>query len=132
MARESSMMVGSGLYHAKQNLPPNQTTGEKYLTGTSVVVLNPEDHSAGAGRASQITVSGVAVQLPIAPLPYRRAIAIRNVGSGTLYIGFNADVDSVSGFPVMANESLPMDVNGGLQVWGVTPTPLDVRILELS
>lgn len=135
MAHEASVIVGSGANPGKSQVPFNQTTQERQLRGTSVVVLNAEDNSAGLGGAvTQITTSGVAVQLPSSPLRYRRAISIRNnnPSTGTLYIGFTSGVSTSDGYPVEAGEALPMEINGAIQIWGISSANVDVRIIELA
>lgn len=135
MAYEATTTVGSGINPAKNALPVNPTDGERHLRGTAVVVLNPEDNSAGmSGLVTQLTVSGVAVKLPSSPLSYRRAVAIRNFNStsGVLYIGFDSAVTTSNGYPLDAGESLPLQMNGAVDVWGVADTSVDARIIELA
>lgn len=135
MAQESTVIVGSGINPLKQQLGVNPTTHERHLRGTSVVVLNPEDASAGFnGAITQVTTtSGVSIQLPSAPLTYRRAIAIRNnAGAGTLYVGFTSGVTINDGYPLEAGESFPLQINGDIRVWGVSNFAIDVRIIEVA
>ncbi len=135
MAREASVIVGSGINPLKKGVCVNETTGERHLRGTSVVVLNPEDASAGcSGLATAMTLGVTAVQLPSTPLPYRRAISIcNNSQSDTIFIGFDPSVTTGTGFPVGAGTQLNMDINGQVLVWGVSEAAsTDVRILELS
>lgn len=136
MAYESSVLIGSGLNPLKYEVPVNPRSQERHLRGSDVVVLNPEDASAGIGGAvTQITMSsGVPVKLPTTPLQYRRALSIRNFNSstGTLYVGFTSGVTVADGFPLDAGESLPMQMNGAIEVWGITDVAVDVRIIELA
>lgn len=136
MAYEVSSIPGSGLNPSKQAIPTHPKTGERSLRGTSVVVLNPEDNSAGIGGAvSQVTIaSGVPAKLPTAPLTYRRAISVRNFNpsTGTLYVGFTSGVTTANGFPLEAGESLPMEINGAIEIWGAANVSIDVRIIELA
>lgn len=136
MAYESSVIVGSGLNPRKreQFLPKNSTSQERHLRGTSVVLINPEDNSAGgSGLTGQITVGTTATKIPTVPLQYRRAVAIFNASSTeTLYIGFNASVTTGTGFPIPPSSSLPMDINAEVEVWGIASASVDIRILQLS
>ena len=78
MAREASVIVGSGINPLKKDVCVNNTTKERHLRGTATVILNPEDASAGcSGLASPLTLGTATVQLPSTPLKYRRAISIR-------------------------------------------------------
>jgi hypothetical protein len=134
MAQESSVIVGSGLNPLKDAVPVNTTTGERHLRGTQVVVVNPEDASAGgSGLVTPVTVSTTAVKLPATPLPYRRAMAIANQSSSvTLYIGFDPSVTTSTGFPLGPGVTMPVDLNGSVQIYGIATSSIDVRVLELS
>lgn len=134
MAQESSVVIGSGLNPAKYATPVNARSQERHLRGTDVCVINPEDASAGLlGLTSRvITTGGVASQLPAAPLAYRRAVSIRNNSAAVLYVGFTSGVTTATGFPLSSGQSLPLQVNGAIKVWGIADSAVDVRIIELS
>lgn len=133
MAFESSVVVGSGIAPLKKQLPINQTTHERHLRGTQVVVLNPEDGSAGgSGLVTALSVGGTAVKLPTTPMRGRRAIAVFNNSAATLYVGFSPNVTTGTGWPVPQGTSLPMDINSDVELYGIAGSTLDVRILELS
>lgn len=136
MAYEVSVIPGSGFNPGKNTLPYHPKTQERNARGTAMVLLNPEDNSAGVGGAvTQVTIaSGVPAKLPMAPLRYRRAISIRNFNpsTGTLYVGFTSGVTSANGFPLEAGESLPMEINGAIEMWGAANASIDVRIIELA
>jgi hypothetical protein len=134
MAHESSVIVGSGLNPLKDTTPVNATTNERHLRGTQVVVVNPEDGSAGgSGLVTAVTVSTLATKLPLTPLVYRRAIALANQSqSVTLYIGFGPEVTTSNGFPIGPGATMPMDINGEIEVYGIANSSVDVRVLELS
>jgi hypothetical protein len=134
MAREASVIVGSGINPLKKDVCVNNTTGERHLRGTAIVVLNPEDASAGcSGLVTAVTLDAVAVQLPSTPLVYRRAISICNNSAETIYIGFDPGVTTGTGWPIPAGTAISLDINGQVLVYGVSATSsLDVRILELS
>lgn len=134
MAKEATIIVGSGINPLKKDVCVNNTTGERHLRGTNVVVLNPEDGSAGgSGLVTQITVDSAVVKLPTAPLVYRRGIAIfNNSVQRTVYIGFDPGVTTGTGWPIPAGSSLPMDINGQIEIYGISDGSTDIRILELS
>jgi len=137
MATESSVIIGSGLNPRKLQVPLNSVSKEAYLRGTDVIVINPEDSSAGrSGLATQLSVGTNAVQIPSSPLKYRRALSIRNNSSAAvLYIGFSSSVTTGTGFPIKPGEALPMDMNAGIIIWGISDANggnADVRVLELS
>jgi hypothetical protein len=136
MAREASVIVGSGINPLKKDVCINDTTHERHLRGTSTVILNPEDASAGcSGLVTVLTVGGTAVKLPSVALKYRRAITIFNNDNGLeiLYIGFDPTLSTGAGFPIQAGSSISMDINGQVVVYGISDgSDIDVRILELS
>ena len=137
MAYESSIIIGSGLNPKKTNVPINPVSNESHLRGTDVIVINPEDSSAGRGGVvTQVTVGVTALQLPTIPMKYRRAISIRNNSSvAILYIGFSPSVVTGTGFPIKPGEALPMDMNAQIPIWGISDANggnADIRILELS
>ena len=135
MAYEASITVGSGINPHKKRVCPNNTTKERHLRGTAVVMLNPEDGSAGcSGLASAISVGTSTVALPTVALPYRRAISIcNNSTSETLYIGFDPGVTTSTGWPLAAGGAVSFDINGDVRLYGVSSgANTDIRILELS
>jgi hypothetical protein len=135
MARESSVIVGSGINPLKKDVCPNNTTKERHLRGTNTVILNPEDASAGcSGLVTAVTLGASTVQLPTAPLPYRRAISIcNNSTSATVYIGFDVGVTTGTGWPIAPGSAISLDINGDVKVYGASDSAgTDVRILELS
>ena len=135
MAREASVIVGSGINPLKKDVCPNNTTKERHLRGTATVILNPEDASAGcSGLVTAVTLTGSTVQLPSTPLPYRRAVSIcNNSTADTVYIGFDPGVSTGTGWPIPPGTAISLDINGDVKVYGVSGgTGTDVRILELS
>lgn len=137
MARESSVIIGSGLNPRKLQVPINPISNEAHLRGTDVVVINPEDASAGrSGIVTQMNVSTSAVQIPTTPLKYRRALSIRNNSStAKLYIDFDPGVSTGDGFPINPGEALPIEFNAGIPIWGISDGvggACDVRVLEVS
>jgi hypothetical protein len=119
MAREGHVVVGSGM---KPNIDGTceRKDGRKYMTGTNVVVINPEDASAGGMfQTTQIDIGGVATQIVAAPLEYRRSVAIRNKSiAGTLYLGETSSVTTSTGFPVEPGEVFQADINGKCSALG--------------
>jgi len=135
MAYESSAIVGSGLNPLKKDVCVNTTTGERHLRGTNVNILNPEDASAGcSGLVTAVTLGTTTVQLPLTPLPYRRAMSICNNSiTATVYIGFDPDVTTGTGWPLAPKNAISLDVNGQVLVYAVSDAAAtDVRVLELS
>lgn len=135
MAHEASIIVGSGINPLKKDVLANETTHERHLRGTNVVLLNPEDGSAGgSGLVTAMTVGGTAVKLPTTPLKYRRAVSVYNGTTGDiLYVGFSPDLTTGTGWPIVAGASLALEINAEVLLYGVSDgTSTDVRILELS
>ena len=132
MAREASVIVGSGINPLKKDLCPNNTTQERHLRGTATVILNPEDASAGcSGLVTPLTIGGTTVELPVPPLKYRRAISICNNSTvDTLYIGFDPGVTTGTGWPIGPKNTISLDINGQVVVYGVSDSSsTDVMIL---
>jgi hypothetical protein len=134
MAYEATTIVGSGINPLKRLVPYNEVSHERHLRGTQVVLINPEDSSAGgSGVVSKVVVSTVSVKLPTLPMVGRRAIAIFNTDvTTTLYIGFDPAVTTSIGWPIPPNTSLPMDLNAEIEIYGIAGSAIDIRILELS
>lgn len=134
MAFESSVIVGSGIAPLKKHLPINAKSHERHLRGTQVVLINPEDSSAGgSGIVTAVTVGSSAVKLPTTPLVGRRAMAVFNASTSvTLYVGFDPNVTTGTGWPVPPSTSLPMDLNAQVELYGIAASSIDVRVLELS
>jgi hypothetical protein len=135
MAYEGSVTIGSGINPHKKEVPINTTSHEKHLRGTQVVLINPEDGSAGgSGLVTAITVGGSVIKLPTTPLKYRRAVSVYNGTSGdTLYIGFDPNITTGTGWPIIAGGSIALEVNAEVLIYGISDgSSTDVRILELS
>jgi hypothetical protein len=134
MAREASVLVGSGLTPGLSGVPFNSTTQERHVTGTSVAVLNPEDASIGGRlRIDQVSVGSTATVLPASgTLEYRRSIAIQNLGPDTLYIGNDSSVDPTTGWAIMSMSIFSIECKNNVQVWAVSAGSSDVRTIQAS
>ena len=119
MAHEGTVIVGSGIQPLKKLLPLNDVSQERHLRGTQIVLLNPEDASAGgSGITTKVIVGLSPVKLPTTPMPKRRAIALFNTDTSVfLYIGFDSAVTTSTGWPVPPNTSLPMDINPEVEIY---------------
>jgi len=135
MAHEASIIIGSGINPLKQDVPTNSTSQESHIRGTNVVLINPEDCSAGgSGLVTALTLGGTVAKLPTTPLKYRRAISvINNSSSDTVYVGFDPNITTGTGWPLAAGACVSFDLNGAVELYGVSSgSSTDVRILELS
>ena len=135
MARESSVIIGSGINPLKKGVPIHPRTQNRHIGGSNVIVVNPEDSSAGgSGLVTAITLAGTAVQLPSIPLQGRRAISIcNNSATDTCYIGFDLTVETGTGWPIAPKNTISLDINGEVIIYGVSAGgATDIRILELS
>lgn len=134
MAHDGHVVVGSGLKPNIGGMCENSNTGQRYMTGTNVAVINPEDASAGGVfKTTQLDIGGVATQIVAAPLEYRRSVAIRNKSTtSTLYIGETSSVTTIVGFPIEPGEVFQADINGDVGIWGIADAIVDVRIIELN
>lgn len=129
--------ITSGLWQAGTYPQPREREGEVRRLGnvTPIAILNMEDSSAHFGlRVTQISVSASALPLPGSSLEHRRAIAIQNLGPGTLYIGDSANVTTADGYPLAANtnKEIAFDIKGNVRIYGISDGTSDVRILEVA
>jgi hypothetical protein len=133
MAREASVVAGSGITPGLEGVPARQD-GSKRLTGTAVAIINPEDNSAhGVLLNTQQTVGTSAAALPTSPLDGRRSISVFNTDdTATLYIGSGSGVTTDNGYPVGPGTAFSAELGGNVELWGVSTTDIDVRVLEVS
>jgi hypothetical protein len=145
MVREYSTVIGSGTIPHLQTSPPyNLTAGSfpipdqrsalRVRSGDGSVILNPEDFSVAIGlRQQAVVLTGSSAKLPSSSLENRRALVIHNNGVGTLYIG-TSNVTTLNGFPILSGEKIAIDIQGNpnVEIWGISASSSDVRILELA
>lgn len=128
MARESTAIVGSGVSALREQ------QGVRAMNGTNAVITNYEDINSSLGimQGSGLIVAGAAVHLtgPATRMRQRRKLLIQNLGAGALYIG-DASVTPGSGYQIAANSSLTLDVLDFGDIYGISSTSADVRVLEL-
>jgi hypothetical protein len=62
----------------------------------------------------------------------RSAVIIKNLSTGTLYLGGSlSEATIATGFPVLAGEAITIDIAGGQAVYAVgTTTGMDIRYME--
>lgn len=134
MAREASVTVGSGLTPGLSGIPAHPNTQERHVTGTAVAVLNMEDASVGGRiQVDQISVGSTPISIPASgTLPYRRSIAIQNLGGDTLYLGHDANVDPTTGWSIMAMGMFSIECKNNVPIWVVSAGSSDVRIIQAS
>lgn len=133
MAYEGHAVVGSGMKPQLEGIPTNPHTGERHQQGTNVVMVNPEDASAGGPfSVTAVSVTAVATRLPTIPLKYRRAIAVRNNGGNTIFIGPDSSVTTSTGFPLKTDEIFEADVATTGELWAIAASATDVRVIELA
>jgi hypothetical protein len=89
----------------------------------------------GASNASATATVITATPGAIVPasLTDRKGVVIKNNNtSGILYLGFSmAEAAIATGYPVGPQEALALDVDSGVEVYGVSDSsPIDIRLLE--
>ena len=134
MARESSVLIGSCLTPGMSSMPRHSSDQERHAVGTAIAILNPEDASIG-GRLliDQVTVGTTPTLLPASGhLPYRRSIAIQNLGGDTLYIGNDASVDPTTGWAIMSMSVFSIECKNNVQIWAVSAGISDIRTIQAS
>ena len=84
----------------------------------------------GAALGTVVSVTTSATALPSSALTARKALAVRNVGALTVYIG-GSGVATTSGFPLYPGESQAFDAS--LVLYGIVAAgTCEVRVLEMS
>lgn len=84
-----------------------------------------------AVKASRTTVGGTASKIPATPLAGRMAIVIYNNGTEAFWIG-GSTVTANNGLPLSVGESIGLDVNDSVDIYGISDgTSINVRELEL-
>lgn len=76
------------------------------------------------------TVTTTAGRLDSADQSAGASVAVKNVGSVTVYVG-GPGVTTAAGYPVAAGEAVSMDVGKGDEVYGIVGSgTCEVRVLE--
>jgi hypothetical protein len=131
MSNIGAVVLGSGLSGRRNDIPRGDGV-HQFLRGDQVILINPEDASANGPVASQRVEVGVtATNLPSGVYTYRRAIAIFNNGTATLFIG-DENVSIAQGFPIPTGQSMSFDLKADARVYGISSAPIDVRVLEVK
>lgn len=101
--------------------------------GLSAGELNARILGAASATARSATVTGTPAVLVAASLLDRSGLLIKNVSSTTIYIGFTlAEASSSEGYPLLANDTLSVDLAAGQAVYAVRAGAgsSDVRLIE--
>lgn len=128
MAKESSAFSGSGLSVLREQ------QGLRYIGGSNVVLVNPEDESKlGIVQSSGLLVGTDAVHLtgPAERLRGRREVTIQNLGADPVYIG-SSSVTTDTGLRIGSGEIFTLDVLDFGDIFIVGDGSSDVRILEVK
>lgn len=110
-------------------------TFDIFARGVSAAESSVKILGATSARASQATIPAVATLIIPASLTDRSGLVIKNnngLGGSSLYIGFTAlEATPTSGYPLVAQEALGMDLAAGVEVYGLSAAgSTDVRLLE--
>ena len=128
MARESTGIVGSGISALRED------QNVRVMGGTNNVLVNYEDVNSSLGimQGSGLVVAAAAVHLtgPATRLRGRRKLLVQNLGTGNLFIG-NSAVTAAAGYRLASGESLELDVLDYGDIYGISDSNADVRVLEL-
>lgn len=129
MAFESTAVAGSGISALRE------VHSLRAMRGSNAVITNYEDVNSVLGiiQNSGLAVGGTAVQLtsPENRLRGRRRVIVQNLGAGDLYLG-NSNVTTSNGLEIGANTSLTLDVLDLGDIWVVSASTSDVRVVELK
>ena len=130
MVVESTAFLGSGVSALREPSIGNVRT----MRGGNAVVVNYEDINSLLGiiQNSGLTVAAAPLQLtgPATRLRGRRHVMVQNLGAGNAFIG-NSGVTTTNGVRVASGELLRMDVLDFGDIWVVSASTSDVRVLEL-
>lgn len=92
-----------------------------------------------AGRNTCMNVLNTATLLPAVALANRNAMAITNLSSEVLYIGFdtsvtaNQAIGNNAGWEIGPNEGFNIDITNNIPLYGIVPIgPALIKIMELS
>ena len=144
MAREVSVMIGSGtLPFTRQILPSsqrgNQQGSEGIRHGTQVVIANPEDlNSFDAFATSGVSIGTTPIKIWDANinylLPRESFVELHNDGPSPAYIGPNStSVISPSGWLLTAtggsNQRTKLPFLKNVEIWGRSDGTSSIRIL---
>lgn len=84
----------------------------------------------GRIKSSATTVSTTATAIPATALTGRRSIVVQNTGANDIYLGAS-DVTTSNGYPLSAGESLSLDLDGAVILYGIVAAGTEtVRIIE--
>ena len=125
----SSVIAGNAPNGANPNVYAER------MTGQAVYIVNSEDTTnlSGPIKTTKVVVTTAATPLPSGGnMSRRRAIAIANEGSSTLYIGHGSGVAANEGFPIASGGSISINLLAHHTIWGRTASGTsEVRILEI-
>lgn len=130
MAYESTAIVGSGVSALRE--PSVQNV--RNMRGSNGVVVNYEDINSMLGivQSSGLHVPGSRVQLtgPATRLRGRRQLLIQNLGAGNVFIG-GSNVTTSNGVQVSSGSMITLDVLDFGDLWAVSNSTADVRVMEM-
>jgi hypothetical protein len=128
MARESSAIVGSGISALREQ------QDVRSMRGSNAVITNYEDVNSclGVAQSTAVSASGVAAQITSAAsrLRGRRKVIVQNLGAGAAFLG-GSDVSTSNGLKLASGERLELDVLDFGDIYVVSDSTADVRILEI-
>lgn len=113
----ASEEISAGI-HASEHVPVDAAGVEIFYKASTVL-------------ASAVSVATSATALPASALSGRRSLIISNFGSGTIYLGA-AGVTTAAGFPLLAGQSLALEV-GTLAIYGIVASgTVAARVMEIA
>jgi hypothetical protein len=128
MARESSAIVGSGISALREQ------QDVRSMRGSNAVITNYEDVNSclGVAQSTAVSADGTATQITTAAtrLRGRRKVIVQNLGSGVAFLG-GSDVTTANGLGLASGERLELDVLDFGDIYVISDSTADVRILEI-
>jgi len=83
-------------------------------------------------QTAQVSVITTPTLLPATPLAHRRQIWVKNTdGENSLWLG-NAGATVTNGYLLAHGEEIPLDLEEGITLYGISAGSVTVTILELA
>lgn len=83
-------------------------------------------------RGKKTTVTSTATPIPTARLANRKSMVVTNTSATTIYLG-GEDVDTTDGFDLAQNDSIVIDIDEKLVLYGITASgTATIKTLEVA
>ncbi len=80
-------------------------------------------------RQGTVTVDTNATKIPTSPLSKRLSIVIINISSNVVYLG-NSAVTTSDGYPLYPRQSIGLQIEDEIDIYGIAGGSSEVRLIE--